>query len=109
VPYSETVAERVRELLADQETLREQPMFGGLSLMVHGNLACGVHGEDLIVRLSPEDGAAALAEPHAREMDFTGRPMRGWLFVGPVANLEEAAFDGWVRRSLAHCLTLQPK
>ncbi len=109
MPYREEVAERVRELLADQEALREQPMFGGLSFMVRGNLACGVHGDDLIVRLAPDDGTAALGEPHAREMDFTGRPMRGWLFVGPVDALDDAVLDEWVRRSLAHCLTLKAK
>ena len=107
--YREDLADRVRELLAGQGTLREQPMFGGLSFMVRGNVACGVHGDDLIVRLAPDDGAAALAERHARPMDFTGRPMRGWLFVGPVDELDDDALDGWVRRSLDHCLTLKPK
>ena len=107
--FREDLAERVRELLTDEETLREQPMFGGLSFMVRGYLPCGVHGEDLIVRLAPDEGAAALEEPHARAMDFSGRPMRGWLFVGPAAELEEEAFSQWVRRSLEHCLTLKPK
>ena len=107
--YDEALAERVRDLLADRDDLREQPMFGGLSFMVRGNLACGVRDDDLVVRLSPEDGEEALAEPHARPMDFTGRPMRGWLYARPAAELDDASLEGWVARSLAHCLTLKPK
>ncbi len=107
--YDETLAERVRDLLDERDDLREQPMFGGLSFMVRGNLACGVLNDDLVVRLSHEDGKGGLAEPHARPMDFTGRPMRGWLYVGPAAELDDASLESWVERSLALCLTLKPK
>ena len=110
--YDETLADRVRELLADLvdfAEVREQRMFGGLAFMVRGNMCCGIHGSELIARLSPEDGEAALEEPFARPMDMTGRPMRGWLFVGPAAEFEDERLDDWVRRCLGHCLTLKPK
>ena len=84
-------------------------MFGGLSFMVRGNMCCGVHDSDIVARLSPEQGEAALEEPSVRPMDFTGRPMRGWLFVGPAADLDDEALAGWVQRCLDHCLTLKPK
>ena len=110
--YDETLAERVRESLADlvdPAEVREQRMFGGLAFMVRGNMCCGVHGSELIARLSREDADDALDEPLARPMDMTGRPMRGWLFVGPADELDDDQLEGWVRRCLAHCLTLMPK
>lgn len=107
--YDEALAERVRELLDDRDDLREQPMFGGLSFMVRGNMCCGVLSDVLVARLSPEDGEDALEEPHVRPMDFTGRPMRGWLYVGPAAELDDETLEDWVQRCLDHCLTLKPK
>ena len=107
--YDRALAERVRELLGERDDVREQAMFGGLNFMVRGNMCCGVHDDDLVARLSPEDGEDALAEPYARPMDFTGRPMRGWLFVGPATDFDEEARAGWVRRCLDHCLTLKAK
>ena len=110
--YDEALAERVGELLADlvdPAELREQRMFGGVAFMVRGNMCCGVHGSELIARLSPEDAEDALGEPFARPMDMTGHPMRGWLFVGPATDFEEERLDGWVQRCLDHCLTLRPK
>ena len=95
--YDETLAERVRELLADlvdPAEVREQRMFGGVAFMVRGNMCCGVHGSELIARLSPEDGESALGEPFVRPMDMTGRPMRGWLFVGPATDLRRGAARG---------------
>lgn len=110
--YDEALAERVSELLAGLVGLaevREQRMFGGLAFMVRGNMCCGVHGSELIARLAPEDAEDALGEPFARPMDMTGRPMRGWLFVGPASDFEDERLDGWLRRCVDHCLTLDPK
>lgn len=80
--YDESLVQRVRESLAGQPGVVEKKMFGGLSFMVQGNMACGVLKEDLVVRVGPEQHDAALSRPHAREMDFTGRRrMKGMIIV----------------------------
>ena len=104
--YDEELAERVRDLLTVRADVSEREMFGGVGFMVAGNMCCGVLGHDLIVRLDPEDAEAALAEPDVRVFDYSGRPMKGWLFVGPKATAGEAALAGWVDAAFAFAATL---
>lgn len=104
VPYDERVAERLRAALIrarPAEPVDERKMFGGLALMVGGNMACGVIGGELVVRVAEADAAGALRRPYARPMDFTGRPMRGFLYVAPAGFAGEAELDGWVALALA--------
>ena len=75
VAYDEELAERVREVLAPRSDVSERRMFGGIAFMLGGNMACGVLGEDLIVRLGDEEGEKALAEDGVRPFDFTGKPI----------------------------------
>ena len=75
--YDENLADRIRKALAGRKGVTEKNMFGGLSFMLGGNMCCGVVREDLVVRVSPGSYEDALAEPHARPMDFTGRPPPG--------------------------------
>jgi TfoX/Sxy family transcriptional regulator of competence genes len=96
VAYDAELADRVREVLSLRERVSEREMFGGIGFMLDGNMACGVIGEELIVRLGPEEGERALAEPHTREFDYTGRPMRGWLFVSAEGLADDEALAGWV-------------
>lgn len=84
-------------------------MFGGLAFMVHGHMAAGVLANDLMVRVGPDAYDEALAQPHARPMDFTGRPMRGLVYVGPAGTSDEASLAAWVERGLAFVDTLPPK
>ena len=84
--YDERLTERVLDILGAEPSLVQKRMFGGVALMLQGNLACGVIRDDLIVRVPKDEYEAALAQPHVREMDFTGRPMRGWVVVGPEGN-----------------------
>jgi hypothetical protein len=109
VAYDEALADRVRELLAARSELSERKMFGGIGFMVGGNMAVGVMDEDLIVRLDPDDAAQALAEEGVREFDFTGRPMKGWVFVGPEAREDESAFAGWVEAGADFAASLPAK
>lgn len=106
--YSETLADRVRALLADRDGVAEQPMFGGLTFMLGGHMCCGVHGDELIVRLHPDDEDAALARSHARPMDFTARPMRGFVTIAP-DGLKGQALRRWVGLAVAHAETQPPK
>ena len=107
--YDERLTERVLDILGAEPSLAQKKMFGGVAVMLQGNLACGVMGSDLIVRVGKEQQAAALAQPHVREMDFTGRPMRGWVVVGPDATDDDASLEDWVATGAAYALSLPPK
>ena len=107
--YDERLAERVLDILGPEPSLVRKKMFGGVAFMLQGNLACGVLKSDLMVRVPKDEHEAALARPHAREMDFTGRPMRGWVVVGPDATDDDASLEDWVATGAAYALSLPPK
>jgi len=104
-----SLGERVRRALAGTPGLTEQPMFGGLAFLVHGHMCAGIVGSTLMVRVGPDGYAEALAQPHVRPMDFTGRPMTGMIFVDPPALATDASLGAWVRRGAAHASSLPPK
>lgn len=106
--YDERLAARVRALLAGRSDVSERKMFGGLTFMVGGNMCCGVNGDELIVRLDPGREDDALASPHARPMDLTGRRMRGFITVHP-GGLAGSQLDRWVHEAVARAETLPPK
>ena len=107
--YDESLASRVLDLLEGQPDLEQKKMFGGISYMVRGHFCCGIVKDDLCVRVGPDVYDDALAQPHVREMDFTGRPMAGWVFVGPGALESDDDLGAWVGRGLSHALSLPPK
>jgi hypothetical protein len=107
--FDEALAERVRATVTEVEGVVEKRMFGGLAFVLNGNMAVGVHGDELIVRLAPEDTQDALAEPGVRVFDMTGRPMKGWVLVGPVATAAEEGLGTWVTRGLDFAESLPPK
>ena len=107
--FDEALAERVRATVAGVDGVVEKRMFGGLAFVVKGNMAVGVHGENLIVRLAPEQTEEALAEPGVRVFDMTGRPMKGWVLVGPEATASEDVLGAWVTRGLDFAESLPPK
>jgi TfoX/Sxy family transcriptional regulator of competence genes len=106
--YDEQLAARVRALLADRTDVSERKMFGGLTFMVAGNMCCGVNGDELIVRLDPEREEEALARPHARPMDLTGRRMRGFITVHP-GGLKDSQLNHWVQEAVARAESLPLK
>jgi len=83
-------------------------MFGGLAFLLEGKMFCGVLGEELLARVGPGGHDAAMARPHVRIMDFSGRPMRGYVFVGAAALGSDAALQGWVDGCAAFAATLPP-
>ena len=97
--FREDLAERVRRTLTGTASVKEIKMFGGLCFTVRGHMCCGVLNDDLVVRVSPERYQKVLAEPHARPMDFTGRPLKGFVFVGPEGCKTEASLRKWIGRS----------
>lgn len=108
--YNENVANRVRQALAEAgvEPLERQ-MFGGLAFMVQGHMTVGIIGDDLMVRVGKEAHRGALALPHSRPMDFTGKPMTGMVYVAAEGFVDEADLRDWIQRGLAFTRSLPPK
>lgn len=107
--YDAELVERVRNRLGDVDVVTELKMFGGWGATVRGNMAVGVLGHDLIVRVGPERFDQALKRPGARPFDFTGRPMSGWLFVDGTAVANARALRSWVDLGVAYAHSLPPK
>ena len=107
--FDAKLAERVRDELGERAGIMEKKMFGGIAFLLNGNMCCGVHGEELIVRLAPEETDAMLAKAHTRLFDLTGRPMRGWILVAPAGLSTGAGLAGWVRLALDYANSLPAK
>lgn len=106
--FDEALADRVRETLGARPEVSERRMFGGIAFMLAGNMCCGVINDDLMVRLG-EDGEAALAEPHTRPMDFTGKPMKSTIYVDPEGTATDEALAKWVEAGADYAASLPPK
>lgn len=107
--FDEKLAERVRKALARRLDVEERRMFGGLAFLVRGHMCCGVEGDRLMVRVGPEAYERCLALPHVREMDFTGRPLRGFVYVDPPGLAPQAKLNSWVARGVAFAASAPAK
>ncbi|PAZ14363.1 RNA methyltransferase [Streptomyces sp. SA15] len=107
--YDEGLAERIRQRLGAEPDITEKRMFGGIAFLHRGNMAVGVSGDDLMVRVGPDDADAALARPGARVFDMTGRPMRGWILVAGTALKEDDVLDEWIDKGRTFASSLPPK
>ena len=107
--FDEKLAERVRSVLKRRRGVSEKKMFGGLAFLVNGHMACGIIGDDLMVRVGPETYEEALKKPGARPMDFTGRAMKGMVYVGPRSIRRASSLETWVERGLSYARSLPPK
>ena len=109
MPYNQELAKRIRAEIDRLPGLIEKKMFGGAGFMLQGNMACGVHGDTLIVRIGPERYEQGLAQPHTRPFDMTGRPMAGWIVVEPAGYATDADLQAWVRQGVEFALSLPAK
>ena len=107
--YDEGLAERIRGVFVDREDVIEKKMFGGLAFMVRGHMCCGVSGDDLMLRVGPDQHEDTLALPHARPMDFTGRSMKSFVYVDQAGLDSEDDLAAWTARGLQFVLSLPPK
>jgi TfoX/Sxy family transcriptional regulator of competence genes len=107
--FDETLAARVRKGLSRSTGVTERSMFGGVAWMLDGNMFVGIVKDDLMVRVGPDAHDLAVNEPHARIMDFSGRPMKGYVFVAPEGIGTDASLAMWVERGAAFAATLPPK
>ena len=106
MPYSQQIAERVRHTLTGRTGIVEKLMFGGVTFMVAGNMCCGVHRDDLILRLDPATRIEDLANRHARRWDFMKRPMPGMFAVAAEGCAKQESVDRLVNRALQRVLSL---
>ena len=107
--YDEGLAERLREFLCSDQSIREKKMFGGLAFMSRDYMFVGIVGETLMARVGPAHYDVALSHSHVREMDFTGKPMKGYVFVDPPGFEDDAALAAWVHQCLLFVQSLPPK
>ncbi len=107
--YDEGLAERLREVYAEQLDLVEKKMFGGLAFMVSGHMSCGVVDDRLMVRVGADQYQAALQQAHTGEMDFTGKPLRGFIYVEAAGLESDQELREWVEKSLRFVNSLPPK
>jgi TfoX/Sxy family transcriptional regulator of competence genes len=109
VAYNDLLAGRLRRALAGRSDVIEKTMFGGLTFMVAGNMCCGVHRDDLILRLDRATTVEDLKSPYARAWDFMKRPMPGMFAVSGDGCSTQETVDHWVALALGHALSLPPK
>jgi hypothetical protein len=100
MPFSESLAARTRDALAREPGITEKKMFGGLSFLLHGKLLVGVFEGSLIARVGPERAKTALKKPHVGVFDITGRPMKGWVVVGPEGVDRDADLKAWIGQAI---------
>jgi hypothetical protein len=106
--YDEKLAERVRKSLAQAPGIVEKKMFGGVAFLMRGNMLVGVHKDELIARIAPEETDRALRDSNARIFDITGRPMKGWILVQP-PGVVGAKLAKWIARARSFVETLPEK
>ena len=107
--YDERVARRVRTALKRYPAVVEKKMFGGLVFMQQGNMCCGVIGEDLMIRLDPEEYDNALSQPHTRVMESNGKPFTGFVYVAPAGLARPSDLKRWIALAARYVLLLTPK
>ena len=96
--YDETLAQRIREVSRDRRVVVERKMFGGLAFLYRGRMCCGIVGNDLMIRVADDEFDAVMREPHVRPMDFTGKPLKGFVYVSPSGFRTPAALRAWLAR-----------
>ena len=106
--FNEKLAKRIRAEFGEVPFV-EKKMFGGVGFLVHGNMACGIHKENMIVRVAHDKHEKLLKKKHTRVFDITGRPMKGWLMVEPDGCKTAKQVSAWVKEGVEFALTLPPK
>ena len=109
MPYDESLAGRVGVALALKQGIEKKKLFGGIGFLLDGNMLVGVWKTSLVVRLGPIAYEHALMEPHVKEFDITGKPMKGWVVVEPAGVEDDEQLFDWIERATAFVRTLPRK
>jgi TfoX/Sxy family transcriptional regulator of competence genes len=107
--YDEALHGRIRQAVGERQDVTEKKMFGGVAFLLDEKMFIGIVSDDLMVRVGAERHTAALAEPHVRPMDFTGRPMVGYVYVGPAGSGTVKAVKKWADRGIEFVTTVKKK
>lgn len=107
--FDESLAGGIRDVLAHRTDIVDKKMFGGLGFLLNGNMLVGVWKDSLIVRVGPDAYEDALREPHVKEFDITGKPMKGWIMVEPEGVAEEYELKNWIEQAQKFVKTLPRK
>lgn len=107
--FDEGLAERIRDLLLAHPGITEKKMFGGVAFMLNRHMFVGILGDALMARVGPDAYAKALQQPHVREMDFTGKPLKGYVYVAAEGVVSDEALEQWVARCARFVESLPPK
>jgi len=109
MPFDEKLANRIRKILVGFDGVSEKKMFGGLCFLVNGNMAFGLVNDDLMIRVGPESYENMLAQPNVRKMDFTGKPLKGFLYVGTKGTDTDKDLRNWVSKGIEFAKSLPAK
>ena len=109
MPFDDSLAGGIRDVLAHKLDIKEKKMFGGLGFLLNGNMLVGVWKDSLIVRVGPDAYENALREPHVKDFDITGKPMKGWIMVEPDGVEKEDQLKNWIERAEKFVKTLPEK
>jgi TfoX/Sxy family transcriptional regulator of competence genes len=107
--FDETLATRIRQSLARRKNVEEKKMFGGIGFLLNGNLLVGVWKDSLIARIGPDEKQEAVLEPHVKEFDIIGKPMKGWVLVEPQGVENDDQLNEWIQRALKFVRKLPAK
>jgi TfoX/Sxy family transcriptional regulator of competence genes len=107
--FDETLAQRIRKQLSRRKNIDKKKMFGGIGFLLKGDILVGVWKDSLIVRIGADAHADALMEPHVREFDITGKPMKGWVLVEPEGIDGDNKLSDWIQRAIRFVTTLPAK
>ncbi len=107
--YDEGLAQQIRDELSDRPGYSEKKMFGGLCFLVNGNMACGVTTNKVMLRIGKENYEEVMSKPHMTEMDFTGKPMRGMVYIDEEGSNDEDIVRKWVDYTYDYAFSLPPK
>lgn len=107
--YNERLAERIRGYFKRRKGLEEKRMFGGLCFMLNGHMCCGIETDRLMVRVLSDRYEALIKKPHAREMDLTGKPLKGFLFISEAGYRTAAGLTRWLDEGVMFVKAKPPK
>lgn len=107
--FHEHLAQRIRDVVGSDPGIDEKKIFGGLAVLLDGNMAVGVSGDELMVRVGEDDFDGALTKPGVRPFEMSGRPMSGWILVGGQGLAEDAELEAWIATGMDYAGSLPSK
>ncbi|MGD2124476.1 MAG: TfoX/Sxy family protein [Desulfobacteraceae bacterium] len=109
MPYNKQIETRIKKMISSWKNTDHKSMFGGVCHLLNGNMFCGVYKDFLILRLGEENGNKALALPHVRPFDITGKPMKGWVMVEQDGFRADHDLASWLNQAREFASSLPPK